>query len=62
MTFLAGDAVINFANGLLDEIAPLVHGRWGDVVRLWPKFVGSVQRLELLLKDEFFESIKLSHI
>ena len=28
-----------------------VHGKWGDVCRLWPKFVGSVQRLELLLKD-----------
>ncbi|CAE7737285.1 glcB [Symbiodinium sp. CCMP2592] len=48
---MRGEAVIDFANGLLDEIAPLVHGKWGDVCRLWPKFVGSVQRLELLLKD-----------
>eukprot|EP00439_Symbiodinium_sp_Y106_P027499 s3621_g3.t1 len=38
----SGEAVIDFANGLLDEIAPLVHGKWGDVCRLWPKFVGSV--------------------
>jgi len=48
---MRGEAVVDFANGLLDEIAPLVAGKWGEVCRLWPKFVGSVQRLELLLKD-----------
>lgn len=46
-----GEAVIEFANNLLDEVAPLVSGKWGDVVRVWPKIVGSVQKLELTLKS-----------
>jgi len=46
-----GDAVIEFANHLLDEITPLATGEWSEVVRLWPKFVGDRQQLELLLAD-----------
>eukprot|EP00931_Biecheleriopsis_adriatica_P116374 TRINITY_DN92016_c0_g1_i1.p1 TRINITY_DN92016_c0_g1~~TRINITY_DN92016_c0_g1_i1.p1 ORF type:complete len:785 (-),score=185.93 TRINITY_DN92016_c0_g1_i1:124-2478(-) len=46
-----GEAVIEFANGLLDEIAPLAAGKWCEVCRLWPRYVGSVQRLELLTKS-----------
>jgi len=53
-----GEAVIGFANGLLDEIAPLATGSWSQVVRLWPKFVGSVQQLKLLLKDGTATSLK----
>ena len=37
-----------------------VHGKWGDVCRLWPKFVGSVQRLELLLKDGTTTALRTS--
>mmetsp|Transcript_43153 Transcript_43153/g.92023 ORF Transcript_43153/g.92023 Transcript_43153/m.92023 type:complete len:796 (-) Transcript_43153:143-2530(-) len=46
-----GEAVIEFANGLLDEIAPLAIGRWHQVVRLWPTFVGSTQQLEIQLQS-----------
>lgn len=53
-----GEAVIEFANGLLDEIAPLVEGKWCEVCRLWPKYVGSVQRLELLKKDGSTTSLR----
>jgi len=55
---LRGEAVVDFANGFLDEIAPLTTGKWSDVCRLWPRFVGSVQRLELLLKDGTTTSLK----
>jgi len=44
-----GDAVIEFACNLLDEITPLATGKWSEVTRLWPKFVGDRQQLELLL-------------
>jgi len=46
-----GEAVIEFANSLLDEVAPLVSGKWSDVVRVWPKVVGASQQLELTLKS-----------
>lgn len=46
-----GEAVVEFANGLLDEIAPLAASTWGEVTRLWPKFVGEKQQLQLLLKS-----------
>ena len=46
-----GEAVIEFANSLLDEVVPLVSGKWSDVVRVWPKVVGAVQQLELVLKS-----------
>eukprot|EP00440_Ansanella_granifera_P018586 gb/GFBE01020189.1/.p1 GENE.gb/GFBE01020189.1/~~gb/GFBE01020189.1/.p1 ORF type:complete len:788 (+),score=184.73 gb/GFBE01020189.1/:1-2364(+) len=53
-----GEAVIEFANGLLDEIAPLTTGKWCEVCRLWPKYVGSVQRLELLTKSGTTTSLR----
>jgi malate synthase len=46
-----GEAVIEFANGLLDGIAPLANGKWSEVTRFWPKFVGGSQQLEVLLKS-----------
>jgi len=46
-----GEVVIEFANNLLDEVAPLVSGKWSDVVRMWPKVVGAVQQLEVTLKS-----------
>eukprot|EP00746_Dinoflagellata_sp_MGD_P164221 gnl/MRDRNA2_/MRDRNA2_92733_c0_seq1.p1 gnl/MRDRNA2_/MRDRNA2_92733_c0~~gnl/MRDRNA2_/MRDRNA2_92733_c0_seq1.p1 ORF type:complete len:790 (-),score=152.79 gnl/MRDRNA2_/MRDRNA2_92733_c0_seq1:82-2451(-) len=46
-----GEAVTDFANSLLDEIAPLLTGKWSEVTRLWPRFVGAKQQLELLLKS-----------
>jgi len=55
---IRGGAVIEFANGLLDEIAPLATGSWSQVVRLWPQFVGEVQQLRLLLKDGSATSLK----
>mmetsp|Transcript_70515 Transcript_70515/g.147645 ORF Transcript_70515/g.147645 Transcript_70515/m.147645 type:complete len:765 (-) Transcript_70515:202-2496(-) len=45
-----GEAVRQFANGLLDEVAPLNEGKWSEVTRLWPKFVGRTQQLEIQLK------------
>eukprot|EP00929_Paragymnodinium_shiwhaense_P095323 TRINITY_DN5639_c0_g1_i4.p1 TRINITY_DN5639_c0_g1~~TRINITY_DN5639_c0_g1_i4.p1 ORF type:complete len:776 (-),score=196.29 TRINITY_DN5639_c0_g1_i4:265-2592(-) len=48
---LRGDEVVEFANGLLDEIFPLETGKWADVTRLWPRFVGSWQQLDVLLKS-----------
>mmetsp|Transcript_151189 Transcript_151189/g.384260 ORF Transcript_151189/g.384260 Transcript_151189/m.384260 type:complete len:788 (+) Transcript_151189:62-2425(+) len=53
-----GEAVIEFANGLLDEIAPLAAGKWSEVKRLWPKSVGNTQQLELLLQDDTTTSLK----
>eukprot|EP00928_Gymnodinium_smaydae_P024189 TRINITY_DN19655_c0_g1_i1.p1 TRINITY_DN19655_c0_g1~~TRINITY_DN19655_c0_g1_i1.p1 ORF type:complete len:746 (-),score=155.43 TRINITY_DN19655_c0_g1_i1:93-2330(-) len=53
-----GEAVIEFANGLLDEIAPLATGKWNEVTRLWPKFVGNSQQLELLLKNGATTSLR----
>lgn len=53
-----GEAVIEFANGLLDEIAPLAAGKWSEVIRLWPKFVGSVQQLQILLKNGSATSLR----
>lgn len=44
-----GEAVTEFANSLLDEIAPLLKGKWSEVTRLWPRFVGAKQQLEILL-------------
>eukprot|EP00930_Biecheleria_cincta_P027352 TRINITY_DN19220_c0_g1_i1.p1 TRINITY_DN19220_c0_g1~~TRINITY_DN19220_c0_g1_i1.p1 ORF type:complete len:805 (-),score=157.40 TRINITY_DN19220_c0_g1_i1:334-2700(-) len=55
---LRGEAVIEFANGLLDEIAPLVSGAWAEVCRLWPKYVGTEQRLELLTKSGTTTSLR----
>eukprot|EP00928_Gymnodinium_smaydae_P013367 TRINITY_DN14879_c0_g2_i1.p1 TRINITY_DN14879_c0_g2~~TRINITY_DN14879_c0_g2_i1.p1 ORF type:complete len:807 (-),score=178.96 TRINITY_DN14879_c0_g2_i1:182-2542(-) len=54
-----GEAVIEFANGLLDEIAPLAVGKWSEVTRFWPRFVGSSQQLELLLKSGQTTSLKI---
>jgi len=53
-----GKAVIEFANGLLDEIAPLATGCWAEVTRLWPQFVGQQQQLVLLLKSGETTSLK----
>jgi malate synthase len=53
-----GDAVIEFACNLLDEITPLATGKWSEVTRLWPKFVGSMQQLELLLTSGQTTSLK----
>jgi len=55
---LREEAVVEFGNRLLDEIAPLAWGTWGDVVRLWPKFVGSTQHLEVLLKSGAATSLR----
>ncbi|CAE8654047.1 unnamed protein product, partial [Polarella glacialis] len=55
---LRGEAVIEFANGLLDEIAPLASGNWSEVSRLWPKFVGSSQQLNLLMKSGMITSLR----
>jgi malate synthase len=46
---LRGTAVIEFANGLLDEIIPLLSGSWGDAVRIWPRYVGTKKQLVVLL-------------
>jgi len=56
---LRGQSVIEFAKGLLDEIAPLATGTWGEVTRLWPQFVGQVQQLVLLLKSGVTTSLKM---
>jgi len=53
-----GAAVIDFACNLLDEITPLDVGKWSEVTRLWPKFVGSTQHLELLLSSGQTTSLK----
>jgi len=53
-----GDAVIEFANELLDEIVPLVEGSWKDVVRLWPRFIASNEQLIVLLKSGEVTSLK----
>lgn len=56
---LRGEAVIEFANRLLDEIVPLASGsQWSEVTRLWPKFVGSTQQLEVLLRSGTTTSLK----
>lgn len=59
---LRGEAVIGFACDLLDEITPLAEGRWCEVVRLWPKYVGSLQLLELLLTSGDTTSLKTPSI
>jgi len=46
-----GDAVVAYADALLDEIAPLALGKWSEVARLWPTFVGDAQQLEVELKS-----------
>mmetsp|Transcript_67389 Transcript_67389/g.161621 ORF Transcript_67389/g.161621 Transcript_67389/m.161621 type:complete len:785 (-) Transcript_67389:159-2513(-) len=46
-----GQAVIEFANNLLDEIVPLATGKWSEVTRLWPTFVGSTQQLAVQLQS-----------
>jgi malate synthase len=46
-----GDAVVAFACGLLDEIAPLAFGSWADSVRVWPRFVGVKEQLVVLLSS-----------
>mmetsp|Transcript_76407 Transcript_76407/g.247345 ORF Transcript_76407/g.247345 Transcript_76407/m.247345 type:complete len:783 (+) Transcript_76407:527-2875(+) len=56
---LRGEAVIEFANGLLDEIAPLAFGKWSQVTRLWPKFVGQRQQLELQLQSGDTTSLRI---
>jgi len=53
-----GEAVIEFANGLLDEIAPLALGKWNEVTRVWPRFVGASQQLELLLSSGVTTSLR----
>jgi malate synthase len=53
-----GEAVIEFACNLLDEIIPLAVGKWSEVTRLWPKFVGDSQQLELLLVSGQTTSLK----
>jgi len=55
---MRGEAVIEFANGFLDEIAPLTGGKWSNVCRVWPKYVGTVQRLQLLLEDGTTTSLR----
>merc|ERR1712137_383070 len=44
-----GAAVVAYADALLDEIAPLESGKWADVTRMWPTFVGNAQQLEVEL-------------
>jgi len=46
-----GQAVIEFANNLLDEIVPLASGKWAEVTRLWPTFVGTTQQLAVQLQS-----------
>lgn len=46
-----GDAVIAYADSLLDEITPLAQGKWSEVSRLWPTFVGDAQQLKVQLKS-----------
>lgn len=53
-----GEAVIEFANGLLDEIAPLATGAWKEATRIWPRAVGASQQLEVLLKSGITTSLK----
>lgn len=54
-----GELVIDFANGLLDDIAPLNEGSWREVTRLWPRFVGATQQLELLLNCKTTTTLKV---
>jgi len=53
-----GEAVIAFANDLLDEIAPLAKGKWSEVTRLWPKFVGASMQLMLQVESGETTSLK----
>lgn len=53
-----GVAVIEFANGLLDEIAPLASGNWSQVTRLWPTFVGTRQQLRIQFGDGSTTSLR----
>jgi malate synthase len=46
-----GEAVIAFANDLLDEIVPLVSGSWSSVVRIWPRHIGSSVVLAVMLTN-----------
>jgi len=48
---IRGDAVIAFANSLLDEIVPLSISSWADVVRVWPRSIGSTVVLAVELQS-----------
>lgn len=53
-----GDAVVEFANHLLDETFPLEVGHWAEVTRLWPRVVGDKQQLQLQLKSGVSTGLK----
>jgi len=53
-----GEAVVAFANSLLDEIVPLASGSWSDAVRIWPRHIGSGLVLAVMLKDEEVVGLK----
>jgi len=55
---LRGQAVIKFANTLLDEIVPLESGLWSEVLRLWPRQVGGTQQLEIQMKQGISTGLK----
>lgn len=55
---IRGEAVIAFANDLLDEIVPLASGKWGEVVRVWPRPIGSNVVLAAMLKNEEVTGLK----
>jgi malate synthase len=46
-----GEAVIAFANALLDEITPLAGASWSDVVRIWPRYIGSKVVLAAMVQN-----------
>jgi malate synthase len=48
---IRGEAVIAFANSLLDEIVPLATGSWADVARIWPRSIGSSVVLAVQLEN-----------
>mmetsp|Transcript_95259 Transcript_95259/g.199233 ORF Transcript_95259/g.199233 Transcript_95259/m.199233 type:complete len:742 (+) Transcript_95259:92-2317(+) len=48
---LRGKAVIDYANGLLDRIVPLATGKWSEVKRLVPVYIGETQQLALYLQS-----------
>lgn len=55
---LRDEAVLEFGNRFLDEIVPLCTGCWSEVARLWPKFVGNTQQLEVLLQSGSCTSLR----